>query len=126
MSPTGRTESAAISDAGAEGRNGLVTFTPIEATVGPAAAGSFQDGTYRFSRKNGPVPGKYRVTIEFEIDASRGGHGADQGTRKSNLRGKNPVEGGRASFEPAKTITVSVSAEGPYEIDLDPTKSATG
>jgi hypothetical protein len=45
----------------------MVTFTPIEATIGPAVTGSFEDGAYRFSREDGPVPGKYNVTIELVV-----------------------------------------------------------
>jgi hypothetical protein len=50
---------------GAEGRDGMVTFMPINAKIGPVATLSFKDGTYQFSNEDGPVPGEYEVTIEL-------------------------------------------------------------
>jgi hypothetical protein len=111
---------------GADGRNGMVTFTPIEATIGPAVTGSFEDGAYQFSREDGPVPGRYNVTVELVVPdsspaATQNGRGAAKRTRK----GKVASEGGRLAYEPAKTTTVTVSADGPFEMDLHPTKSSS-
>ena len=115
---------------GADGRNGVVTFTPIDATIGPAATRSFEDGAYRFSEDDGPVPGEYNVAIKLVASdsspaATQNGRGAGRGTRNRKLVGKTPGEGGRLVYEPAKTTTVSVSAGGPFEIDLHPTESAS-
>lgn len=111
---------------GAEGRNGLVTFTPMKATIGPAVTSSFEDGAYSFSREDGPVPGKYNVTIELAMSdsspaATHNRRGAAGGTRK----GKIASEGGRMAYEPAKTTTVEIPADGPFEMDLYPTESSS-
>ena len=108
----------------------MVTFIPIDATIGPAATRSFEGGAYRFSEDDGPVPGKYNVTIALVASgsspaATQNGRGAGKGTRKRKLAGKNPAEGGRLAYEPAKTTTVSVPADGPFKIDLHPTESAS-
>ncbi len=109
---------------GADGRNGVVTFIPIEASIGPAVTRSFEEGAYRFSKDDGPVPGKYNVTIKL-VDSSpaatQNGRGAGRGTRNRKIAG----EGGRLAYEPAKTTTVSVSAGGPFKIDLHPTEPAS-
>ena len=109
---------------GADGRNGVVTFIPIHTSIGPAVTRSFKEGAYRFTKDDGPVPGKYNVTIKL-VDSSpaatQNGRGAVKRTRNS----KTASEGGRLAYEPAKTTTVSVSADGPFKIDLHPIESAS-
>ena len=108
---------------GAEGRDGVVTFTPIDGTVGPAATRSFGNGAYRFREKDGPVPGKHLVTIELVTLPGAKPSGRGGGRGGSGLRSKNPVEGGRLAYEPPMTTTVSVPADGPFKIDLHPTEA---
>ena len=108
---------------GAEGRNGLVTFIPMETSIGPAAIGSFEDGTYRFTKTDGPVPGEYNVSLEFEESDSS--PVAPRNGRGRRVITKNPADVGRATFEPAKTTTALVPVDGPFEIDLHLTKSAS-
>ena len=107
---------------GAEGRNGLVTFVPTDTAIGPAAIGSLEDGAYRFTKADGPVPGEYNVTIEFEASDSSP---APQDGRGARLISKNSADVGRVAFEPPKTTTASVAVDGPFEIDLNPTESAS-
>jgi hypothetical protein len=95
---------------GAEGQNGLITFTPIDSSIGPAAMNDFEAGAYRFTKENGPVPGKYNVSIELEESISA----ADM---PKNLTGSRPPTVVHVAVE--KTITVSVPAESPFEIDVD-------
>ena len=110
---------------GAEGRNGVVTFTPIDTTIGPAATRSFEDGAYRFSEDDGPVPGEYEVTVEFVASpgAKQSGLGGGRGPGGRRLVSKNPVEGGRLAYEQPMTTTATVPADGPFKIDLHPTES---
>jgi hypothetical protein len=104
---------------GAEGRNGALAFTPIDTSIGPAAMTDFENGAYRFTAKDGPVPGKYNVSIEIEVPASSA---PARQTRPGGRMTKNPADVGRPSYDEAKMITVSVSADGPFEIDLDVTQ----
>ena len=111
---------------GADGRNGMVTCTPIEATIGPAVTRSFEDGAHGFSKEDGPVPGEYNVTIELVVpDSSPAATQNGRGAAKRARKGKVASEGGRLAYEPAKTTTVTVSADGPFEMDLYPTESAS-
>ena len=90
---------------GADGRGGIVTFTPIDGTIGPAAGLSFENGAYQFSEEDGPVPGEYIAAIQFAISTE---------AKRTDRRWQ---------YDPEKTTAVSVPAEGPYEIDLNPTDS---
>ena len=93
---------------GADGRGGIVTFTPTDGTIGPAATRDFENGAYRFSEEDGPVPGKYIAAIQFEM--------SDSSAATNRAMRRRP-------YEPEKTTAVSVPADGPYEIDLNPTES---
>jgi hypothetical protein len=95
---------------GAEGQNGLVTFTPVDTSIGPAAMNDFEAGAYRFTKESGPVPGKYNVSIELEESIS-------QADMPRNLSGSRPPTVMYEAVE--KTITASVPAEGPFEINID-------
>jgi hypothetical protein len=95
---------------GAEGQTGLVTFTPIDSSIGPAAMNDFEAGAYRFTKENGPVPGKHNVSIELEESISAA-------EMPKNLSGSRPPTVTYEAVE--KTITVSVPAEGPFEINID-------
>jgi hypothetical protein len=106
-----------------EGRNGLVTFIPIETAIGPAVIGSFEDGVYRFTEGDGPVPGEYEVSIEFEESAST--TAARQNGRSDGLIHRSAADVGEADLEAAKMTMASVPAEGPFEIDLHPIESAS-
>jgi hypothetical protein len=98
---------------GAEGQNGIVTFTPIDSSIGLAAMNDFEAGAYRFTKDNGPLSGKHNVSIELEVTVS-------SAEMPKNLSGSRPPT---LSYEPVeKTIAASVPAEGPFEIDLDITK----
>lgn len=115
---------------GAEGKNGVVIFTPIDTTIGPAVTRSFKDGAYRFGENNGPVPGEYNVSIKLVAPPSSSapaqkGRGGGRGARKQKLVGREPSEGGRVAYQPPKTTKASVPADGPFEIDLDLTKVAS-
>jgi hypothetical protein len=101
---------------GGEGRNGTVAFTPVDASIGPAALNDFQDGAYQFTAENGPVPGEYSVLVELEVDpAVAKAKRARPGERMS----RNPADVGRSTFEEAAPIQITVSADGPLEIDLN-------
>jgi hypothetical protein len=99
---------------GAEGRNGTAAFTPIDTSIGPAAMTDFENGAYRFTEDDGPVPGEYNVYVELEVPASE--------ARKSKPGGrttKNPADVGRPTYDEAEVIKISVSVDGPWEIDLN-------
>jgi len=51
---------------GAEGRSGLLSLIPQEGTQAPAARAVIEDGQYRFSRREGPVPGQYTAIVQLE------------------------------------------------------------
>jgi hypothetical protein len=102
----------------------MVTFYPIDTTIGPAASGSFENGAYRFTTDDGPVPGEYNVSIEFEESESsppkaRNGPGAGLISKSETGIGE-----ARLQIEPEKITAASVPADGPFEIDLNPTESA--
>jgi hypothetical protein len=42
---------------------GVIQFNPTSGTEGPPAAGEIREGKYSIERPQGPVPGKYKVTI---------------------------------------------------------------
>jgi hypothetical protein len=106
---------------GAEGRSGILTFTPQDSSLGPAVTGGFEDGVYQFREQYGPVPGDYDVSIEFEEnDAS-----PERAQDRNGWVTKDPRDVGQVSFEEDKWTTASVPAEGPFEIDLDVTESET-
>jgi hypothetical protein len=104
---------------GAEGRSGMLTFTPIDTSIGPAASVDFKDGAYRFTAKVGPVPGEYNVSIEFEASASSA---AARPNNRGGRMDRNAVDVGGVTYDEAKMTTASVSADGPFETDLDVTK----
>jgi hypothetical protein len=90
---------------GADGRGGIVTFTPTDGTIGPAATRSFENGAYQFSEKDGPVPGNYIASVELALANT-----TERTTRQW-------------PYEPEKKTAVSVPVDGPYELDLNPTES---
>ncbi len=100
---------------GGKGKDGKMRFIPIDTSIGPVAVNDVKDGAYRFTTKNGPVPGEYNVTIELEAPASSA-RPPGRGERR------RPNAAGRAVFDEPKRTTASVSADGPLEIDLDVTK----
>ena len=51
---------------GGEGRQGLIAFIPSGGSTGrPSTNTAIRDGRYAFSRRNGPVAGKYRVRVQL-------------------------------------------------------------
>lgn len=42
---------------------GSISFVPQEPTFGPRSSGIIQNGEFRLTSKNGPVPGSHRVEI---------------------------------------------------------------
>jgi hypothetical protein len=98
---------------GAEGKNGVVTFTPINSSIGPAAMSNFEAGTYQFKKANGPVPGEYNVSIDLEASMSA----ADM---PRHLKGSKPPSVVYETVE--KMINAAVPAEGSFEIDIDITR----
>jgi hypothetical protein len=106
---------------GAEGRSGMLTFTPQDSSLGPSVSGDFEDGVYQFTNQYGPVPGEYDVSIEFEENEA-------SPKRAPNRTGrviKDPRDVGRVAYEEDKWTTASVPAEGPFEVDLDLTEAGT-
>lgn len=131
---------------GAEGRDGMVTFIPLDATLGPVAILSFKDGTYQFNSKDGPVPGEYEVTIELvQVAAQKKQSQAAQYRDIRIPKGEKLViksrgDGSDVIYEPERTAAVSnhspqtsttsdspegpitssvtVPTDGPYEVDL--------
>jgi hypothetical protein len=107
---------------GAEGNNGVVRFLPTSGTEGPAVVGSLENGSYRFTTVNGPVPGKYNVSIEVEVSTPPA---RARPSRRGSTNDKIPANEFRenyASYDEPKTTTASVTVDGPLEIDLDVTK----
>lgn len=102
---------------GAEGRDGIVTFIPIDSTIGPAVTRSFKNGAYAFGKNDGPVPGEYNVQVKLVVDET-----ATQNQPPSR-RDKRASAGGRVAYEPETRTTVSVPAEEPFELDLHPPDS---
>lgn len=45
--------------------NAGITFLPLSTTAAPAVSTGVSHGRYRFSAKNGPIPGKYRVVVRL-------------------------------------------------------------
>jgi hypothetical protein len=102
---------------GAEGRSGLVTFVPTSGTKGPAASIDFEDGAYRFTKLDGPIAGEFEVSFELEMLASSSA--AKRSRRGGKFENTQDDTGGRKLYEPEMSAgAVSVSADGPFEIDL--------
>jgi hypothetical protein len=101
---------------GAEGKNGLVTFFPSASTHGPTAFGEFKDGAFRFTVEDGPAPGTYRISIEFEEKGTSAQKiAASSGGKFDDASG----EAGGVSYGPEISAgEVEVPAGGPFEIDL--------
>ena len=87
--------------AGAEGREGNVTYTPKDPKLGQAATLSFEDSAYQFTEEGGPIPGEYIVRVELA-------------TLESIAAGR------RLAYEPGKYTKATVPTDGPFEIDLNP------
>jgi hypothetical protein len=97
----------------------MLTFLPIDSSIGPAAMCDFEDGAYQFSKEDGPVPGEYNVTVEMvAAESSTAAAPVSRDGRSFRSRGGE----GRPTFDEDKVTTASVSAEGPLEIDLDITE----
>jgi hypothetical protein len=104
---------------GGEGRSGMLTFLPIDSSIGPAAMCDFEDGAYGFTEVDGPVPGEYNVTVEMEVSDSSASAAP---VRRDGRVFKNAAAVGRPTYDEDRTTTASISAEGPLEIDLDITE----
>lgn len=45
--------------------NAAITFLPLSTTAAPAVSTGVTRGRYQFTEQNGPIPGKYRVTVRL-------------------------------------------------------------
>ncbi len=52
--------------------SGAISLRPTEGNSGPAAVTSVENGYYRFTRENGPLPGPYAVKINIDPDSEQG------------------------------------------------------
>ena len=104
---------------GGEGLNGTITFLPAAGHDGPAAVGSVVNGTYCFTRINGPAAGSHRVLVERVIPK----------VQRLETRGQRAGPAGKPGSPPAKTASAGTSkmdwalsrdlpAQGPYQCDF--------
>jgi hypothetical protein len=73
---------------------GSITFLPAPGTTGPASSTSIRDGSYRFDRQNGPLPGKYEVTIGVTPTVT---------TTPSEVKKSGPTASRRGEPSPSRT-----------------------
>jgi hypothetical protein len=51
---------------GSEIEKGAISFVPAPGTSGPAAIGTIENGSYRFTKETGPFPGLHKVLIDID------------------------------------------------------------
>lgn len=52
--------------------SGAISLRPAEGNSGPAAVTTVENGSYRFTRENGPMPGPYAVKINIDPESDQG------------------------------------------------------
>ncbi|HRX81425.1 MAG TPA: hypothetical protein P5307_20290 [Pirellulaceae bacterium] len=57
---------------GAKLEKGAISLKPVEGHSGPAAVTTVEDGWYRFTTSNGPMPGPYAVKINVDPESGQG------------------------------------------------------
>jgi len=93
---------------------GLIQFQPDSESVPVAAGAAVSDGKYSIPREQGPVPGKYKVTISADagkpvamVDGMPGGAGTPN---------KELIP---AKYNAKSTLTAEVKAGGPAEFPFE-------
>ena len=93
----------------------IVTLQPNPELVAPAVTTSVVDGTYQFSREDGPIPGGYRAVFTFAD--SVGTFGAGSSSKKEFLRPTTPTPQAPPTPPPAE-VPIIVPADGSLEINI--------
>lgn len=98
---------------------GVIRFCPLQGTKGRASSAGVRDGEFTIPRKDGLVPGEYRVEIEAAVDL---GFEIDDDIAFAKRGGKplppNPVP---PRFNRNSTLTAAVAPgdDNILEFDLD-------
>lgn len=99
----------------AEGRNGLMRFTPLTAN-GILADGEFTDGAFQFDDSNGPSAGRHRVHVMLELKSP------EQPGQKSKTaveRRKTNKTPPAPRYDQMIELEVIVPSEAPYQVELE-------
>jgi hypothetical protein len=99
---------------------GAIQFNPESGTEGPPAAGEIRDGTYSIEKPQGPVPGKYKVTISSRPPAKLNENEAPGGAPKLK------PETVPARYNTGSKLETEVPAGGSSTLDFPLVKSPAG
>jgi hypothetical protein len=97
--------SGTVVDRSGEKVSGSITFTPLKGQSGPAANMVLKDGSYQFSRSDGPVAGSYTVIV-----------------RRVDPRSRTPRSADKVPGAPKKSewaLSAELSEGGPYVRDFE-------
>ncbi len=109
--------------------DGQISFTPVPRSPGPVAVTTVVKGSYQFNKTNGPIPGRYDVTVQQGAAgaAASSGHPDRRGRRPgpvvaASSRAPKPGSATAAAGSPTKKgswkLKADVPANGPYNIDF--------
>ena len=95
--------------------SGAISFFPLEETPGPAATKLIEDGSYRFTKADGPYAGEHRVMVSVSV------HSRDPAqTGKDSTSAKSPPTGGTGPRRQTRWETrFEIPAEGEVSKDFD-------
>lgn len=100
---------------GADGRNGLIRFTPLSDN-GILADGEITDGKFGFNDSNGPSAGRHRVHLMLEGESQK--H-ADQKSKTEREEKKSTESKAAPLYDPMIELEVTVPSEAPYQLELE-------
>jgi hypothetical protein len=106
---------------GAEGRNGVVTVTPLGETRGPSATATVVDGRYEFDDESGPAPGAYQARVRLDVATASPPAAPAAPATKQPDKIPNRETFGRDPLHPnveERMIPIAVPKESPWQVDI--------
>ena len=110
---------------GVEIEKGAISFLPTAGTSGPAAIGSIEGGSYRFTDETGPFPGPHKVLIDVDppteeptaaIPSGPKGQLVEQAPPPSRYRRPVAPETSKVHFEQEYIVPSDGSATKDFEL----------
>ncbi|MEX0818248.1 MAG: hypothetical protein WD070_01605 [Pirellulaceae bacterium] len=127
--PTRQALRGSVTVDGAQLEDGAISLRPVAGHSAPAAVTTIKNGTYRFTKKNGPMPGPYSVKINIDPESDQGRALLRGGTTASGAPEASGPKGGslapvprsqRAQSQPKLhwEVEYTVSEDGSGEKDF--------